>query len=101
MNDKVLSLLGLCRRANKLVFGYDMTVKSLKEKKTFLILLTDDVSIHTESDIRKEAEKENVKVIKTKYFKEDMDMSISKYTAVLSILDEGFSKKLESLLKDN
>lgn len=99
MNDKVLSLLGLIRRANKLSFGYDTVLKSVKENKAELIIFTDDISRHSESDVAKAAEGERIRSIRTKYSKDDIETAIGKYSAVLSINDKGFAEKMISLLE--
>lgn len=101
MNDRVLSLLGLIRRAGMLTFGYDTVLKSLKEGKTELIILAGDISEHTSNDILKAAKDSGIKCIKTEYTKDDIAGAIGKYSAVLGISDEGFSKKLVSLLETN
>lgn len=99
MNDKILSLLGLIRRAGKLTFGYDTVLKSVKEKKTDLIILTGDISQHTMKDIVKAADDSNIRYIKTVYTKDDIAGAIGKYSAVICIEDKGFSQKLISLLE--
>lgn len=38
MNDRILSLLGLCRRAGKLVIGADPCIDSMAKSKAKLIL---------------------------------------------------------------
>ena len=99
MNDRVLSLLGLIRRANRMSYGYDSTLKSVKEKKAYLVLFSCDVSKHTENDVKKIAEDSKVRCITTQYTKEEFQSCLGKYTAVLCINDEGFSQKLISLLE--
>ena len=42
--DKTLQLLGLARRAGKLVIGRDAVLDAVKKNKTTLILLTSDAS---------------------------------------------------------
>jgi hypothetical protein len=40
----------------------------------------------------------NVKAHVIPYTKDDISVSVGKYTAVLSILDDGFAKKAETLI---
>lgn len=98
MNDRFLSLLGLSKKANKLLFGYDTVIKSVKENKAKLILLTSDISAHTENDVRKEAGTV-VDILKMEYTKDDVYNATSKYSAVLALTDVGFSEKMCSLLE--
>ena len=44
MNDRILSLLGLCRRAGKLVIGADPCIDSMAKSKAKLILYANDFS---------------------------------------------------------
>ena len=44
MNDRVLSFLGLCRRAKKLVIGAEVTEESVREGKSLLVLYACDAS---------------------------------------------------------
>ena len=43
-NDKTLSLLGLARRAGKLLIGHDAVFASVKKRQTKLVILTSDAS---------------------------------------------------------
>ena len=44
MNEKTLSLLGLARRAGKLLIGHDAVFDSVKTGRTRLVVLTADAS---------------------------------------------------------
>lgn len=99
MNDKLLSFLGLCRRANKLCYGFDAVNKSIFQKKAKLVLFASDVSTHTKSDVEKICEKENVKSLTLNYTKEEISLTIGKYAAVISITDSGFANKICELAK--
>ena len=44
MNDRILSLLGLCRRAGKLVIGADPTIDSINKGKSKIVIFADDFS---------------------------------------------------------
>ena len=44
MNDKLLSFLGLCRRAGKLVIGAEVTAESLKTERSSLVIYAEDFS---------------------------------------------------------
>ncbi len=44
MNNKALNLLGMARRADKISLGHDASVTSIKEKKAWLCVLSQDAS---------------------------------------------------------
>ena len=47
MTDKVLSMLGLCARARKIVSGEFSTEKAVKEGKAQLVIVAEDASDNT------------------------------------------------------
>ena len=44
MNDKILSFLGLCRRAGKLIVGAEPSIESINKHKAKLIIFAKDFS---------------------------------------------------------
>lgn len=38
MNDRILSLLGICKRAGKLITGADTTIDSIRKSKAKLVI---------------------------------------------------------------
>ena len=38
MNDRILSLLGICKRAGKLITGADTTIDSIRKNKAKLVI---------------------------------------------------------------
>ena len=97
--NKFLSLLGLARRAGKLVAGYDATINLLKEKKASLIVIATDISEKTEKNIKFEAEKTDTKTIKVEYTIEEISSNIGKKAGVLAISDKDFTKGLLTIFE--
>lgn len=50
--DRILSLLGLCRRAGKLVSGQDSVIAAVQSGKATLALLAEDASERTKKQLR-------------------------------------------------
>lgn len=46
-NDRILSLIGLCAKAGKVVSGEFSTERSVKAGKAFLVIVADDASANT------------------------------------------------------
>lgn len=99
MNDKLLSFIGLCRRANRLCYGFDAVTKSVNEKKTQLVLFANDTSNHTVSDIENVCKKCGVKTLTLDYNKEQLSLCIGKNCAVIAICDSGFANKICELFE--
>lgn len=98
MNDKLMSLLGLMRRAGKIVLGNDPVIDSINLKKAKLVIVASDCSAHTAKGVLSCAHRCNVKAHVVPYTKDDISLAVGKYTAVLSITDDGFAKKADTLI---
>ena len=91
--NKVLSTLGLARRAGRLTYGFDMVLSQLH--KTYLILLAEDASERTCRNVREAAEEFAVPVMNLPYTKESLGISIgTKPVGILGVVDRGFAKSL-------
>ncbi|MGN0456220.1 MAG: L7Ae/L30e/S12e/Gadd45 family ribosomal protein [Acutalibacteraceae bacterium] len=97
MNDKLLSLLGLCRRAGKITIGCDPVIDSVKNKEASLVIFARNISDNTRKNVLNAVALSGVRVIRLDYDKEDISVSLGRLCAVASINDEGFAKKLLSL----
>lgn len=100
MTDKLLSLLGLCRRAGRIVLGNDPVVDSINLKKAKLVIIASDCSKNTAKGVLTTAHRVGVKAYTVPYTKEEISLCVGKYTAVLSIIDDGFAKKAETLIHE-
>lgn len=99
-NPKLLSLLGMCRRANKLSCGHDAAIGSIRSRCAKLCLLSSDSS----QRLRKETEREagfDGREIPVRVLHSTID-EIGKATglksAVVTVNDEGFAKSMLGLL---
>ena len=95
-NDRLLSFLGLCRRAGKLTIGNDAVTENINNGKAYLILLADDVSQRTEEAVRKTLSKCGSRLVikKLPYSRDDMNAALGKFAGVMSVDDKGFAKKI-------
>lgn len=99
-NPKLLSLLGMCRRASRLSCGHDAAVGSLRSKSAKLCLLSSDASERLRKEIEREANFEG-REIPVRELLSDMN-EIGRATglksAVVTVNDEGFAKSMLGLL---
>ena len=98
MTDRLMSLLGLCRRAGKIVLGNDPVIDSINLRKAKLVIVASDCSRHTAKGVLSVSHRNNLKAHVVPYTKEDISLAVGKYTAVLSITDDGFAKKADTLI---
>ena len=99
-NPKLLSLLGMCRRAGRLSCGHDAAIGSVRSKSAKLCLLSSDASQRLRNEIEREADFEG-RAIPVRHLLSTMD-EIGKATglksAVVTVNDEGFAKSMLGLL---
>ncbi len=98
MNDRLLSLMGLCRRAGKMSLGCDPVREAIEEGKAHLVLAAGDLSANTLKKVTASAEEGKVNILTLKRSKEQMSLSLGKICGVVAINDEGFAKKFSELV---
>lgn len=96
-NDRRLSLLGLARRAGKLLLGSDAVREAARRGGCPLILFAADLSPRTARTIRAAAEGKNTTTLLLHATMDEIGRAIGKRTGVLAINDIGFAKKLLAL----
>lgn len=92
MESKVLSLLGLARRAGKLQGGYDAVVIAAKEGKAVLLLAARDISPKTFKNLRYEGQRAGVPVRRLKEEMAEVSRACGIKAGVLALTDQGFAK---------
>ncbi len=96
MNNKLLSLLGMCRRAGKLTIGYEKTLETIQKHKCKVALVAADTAPRTEKELRFHA-KEQIPVIRIAQAKEELSHAIGTPAGVVGITDEGFANQAKLL----
>ena len=98
MNNKLLSLLGLMRRAGKLSLGFDAAAESVEAGNSCLILTTADISPKTLKELNYKINNKT-DVIAVNCSQEDMQRAIGKAVKIISINDKGFAQKARLLME--
>ncbi|MDO5014359.1 MAG: ribosomal L7Ae/L30e/S12e/Gadd45 family protein [Clostridia bacterium] len=98
MNQKILNLLGLCRKSGNLSLGYDAVVDSIKKKKAKVCLVAADSSDRVKEKMKTFSSDKNIECFITNFEIKDFEKSIGKAVGVLSVDEKGFSKKIKTLL---
>ena len=92
------SLLGLANRARKITSGEELTVKQIQSGGAKLILLSADASGNTTKKISDKCKSYEVplKIVENRHL---LGQAIGKEArVVVAVLDDGFAKKLVTLL---
>lgn len=98
MNDRILSFLGLCRRAKKLVIGAQTCEASVKEGKSFLVLYAHDAAANSLKRVRRACVERGVPMRCVNRGKETLSAALGRLSAVASVEDKGFAEKLCRML---
>lgn len=85
----MLSTICLCRRADKLVIGFDAVIGELGSPRFGGVILAADVSAKTEKEVRFHAEKHGKAVLKAPFSMDEAKDAIGKRVGVFLINDEG------------
>lgn len=95
--NKVLSVLGLARRASRLAIGFNESDAAAKRHKASLILTANDVSPKTAKEVRFIGEKYGVPYIALDCPMEQLSAAIGIRAGVVAVTDRGFAEKVTSL----
>lgn len=100
--NKVLSMLGLARRAGRLSMGHDAALKSICSGKASILIFADDTSERVRRELISAAEKSKSKI--PVFFPEisisEIHYSCGYKAGIITVDDENFSKKIISLIQE-
>ena len=96
--DRIAGALTMCRRAGRLLLGFDAVKEAAQQGNVCCILLAADTSTKTEKEARFFAGE--IPVRKLPYDMDALTAYFRKRTAVYGVCEQGFARKLLSLLPD-
>ena len=98
-NSKLLSMLGLAKRAGKLSSGHDAVIEEISRGKAQVILLAADASDRLEREMKREIEfqKSPAKLIRTTYTMEQFGRALPHKVGVVSVNDASFARAVLSI----
>ncbi len=95
MNNKTLTLLGFAAKAGKLSFGMDMTLLSIKNSKSFLVLAACDVSDKSKKEIGFHTLNKNIPFIVLDDVNiETVSKAVGRKCGILSVNDKSFAEAI-------
>ena len=89
--NNILGTLGLCRRAGKVIFGFDAVIDELKSPKGKAcgVIMAADLSEKTKKEVLFYCGKYNVPAETVNATLDEMGSVMGKRTGVIAILDKG------------
>lgn len=97
MNDPLLSLLGMSRRAGKLVIGAQHATEALAKGKARLILVSSDAAPRTEKELRFHS-KDTVPVLRLTQTREQISQAIGTNAGTVAMTDDGMAARAVLLI---
>ncbi|MCL1831417.1 MAG: 50S ribosomal protein L7 [Oscillospiraceae bacterium] len=92
MNSNALNTLGLCKKAGKLVTGFDAVVADIRNAAG--VLVTSDLSEKTRKEITFHCDKHNRKLVELDCTMTDIQNVLNKKTGIIAVLDKGFFESI-------
>lgn len=101
-NDKILNLLGMARRANMLSLGHDACQTSADLGTAQTVIVSKDASDRLKEEMKHLCDKKKINIVVSDYTMNELGISLgAKMTAVLSVNDAGFAKRINELTGRN
>lgn len=91
--QKAINLLGLAKRAGKLVTGTETVIGETNKGKVKAIIMASDVQANTAEKVDRVARKNNIPMINS-FTTDEVSKAIGKKRKVLGLTDVGFTKAL-------
>ena len=98
MKDKLLSMLGLCKKAGRLVQGFDPVAQAAAQDGIFLIVLAEDLSPKSAKEIRHVALKQNIEVCAAPFSMDEVWHRTGRRAGILAISDQGLAEAVKRIL---
>lgn len=98
MNEqKVLNLLGLAMRAGKVVSGEELALKEVRNKQARIVFVASDASENTKKKVQDKCNFYSVTCSQA-FEQWELSQAIGRPRMVISVVDNGFAKKMRELL---
>ena len=93
MNNKMLSLLGIARRAGRLSLGHDAVIQSIVENRAKLCICAEDASQRLQNEVAHACgfDNKNIPFCVPECSAEQLSKAVGQKVSVLSVDDEGFA----------
>ena len=97
--DKLLSMLGLARRAGKIEPGVDAAVSAARGRKAAVLLCAQDMSEKTVKNLRYEGDRAGIETLGLPFGMEELSHACGLRAGVMAVTDQGFAKAIKGLVE--
>ena len=99
-NNKILSFLGIARKADRLFAGMDAVAESLKNGKACLLIIAEDISQRSAERLIRMAKEKNIPTRRLRGTIAELSTAIGKKAGIVAVADKGFTKRLLELFQE-
>ena len=100
MNDPLLNLLGLSRRAGRVELGFEAAKAAIRAGRACLVLAAADLSDKTVKELNYHAGQQKITLIQTAHNIIAISDAVGMKTGVVALTDAGLAAKALLLLKE-
>ena len=97
-DDRLLSFLGICKRAGRLISGAETVTKAVNEGKAVLVLYASDVSENSLKQVLKAARDKAIPARRLSCGKEELSFALGRHCGIICTTDTGFAEKILDLI---
>ena len=94
--NKILSLLGLCKKSGNISFGFDSCIEAVRQKISQLVLITKDLSDNTKQKLLNQVDETLICTVELSM--DDVNAFLGKSCGIISVNNKGFAEKIKSLV---
>lgn len=98
MDSSLLRTMSLCKRAGRIIMGFDMVKQAVIDGRARLVITAGDLSDKTLKEIRRICGEWDTPLRELPFTMDQLWMELGKRAGVAAIADQGFADKLERLL---
>ena len=91
-NSRLLSALGLCKKAGKLTVGFDVVGEAIRRGNAVILVLTQDVSLKSAARITAIADEHKVRHLTIEAAMDDIERLLGKRAGILAVTDHGLAQ---------
>jgi len=99
VNRQIISIISLCKRAGKLIMGFDVVKEAAEKAQICLILTVSDISPKSYKEIVRVAQMNNVTILSIPVIMDEIFYNVGKRAGILAINDRGLANKLIDTLE--
>jgi ribosomal protein L7Ae-like RNA K-turn-binding protein len=95
-DDRLLSLLCICRKANKLLYGFEASAEAILNDKAAIALIAADTSPKTAKEVKFMAARHGTQVLHIPATQQAIGQKTGRRAGVLAITDKGLAEAVKN-----